>query len=78
VKHPAVANCAVVPTPDETRGTVVKAFDAARARILGLRIAGDSLREHVKQSLAAPQPGARSVRHGAADDDDRKKCSGKC
>ncbi|HEY2630488.1 MAG TPA: AMP-binding protein, partial [Usitatibacter sp.] len=26
VKHPAVANCAVVPTPDETRGAVVKAF----------------------------------------------------
>ena len=26
VKHPAVANAAVVPSPDETRGNVVKAF----------------------------------------------------
>jgi acetyl-CoA synthetase len=26
VRHPAVANAAVVPSPDETRGNVVKAF----------------------------------------------------
>ncbi len=26
VKHPAVANAAVVPSPDETRGNIVKAF----------------------------------------------------
>jgi len=55
VKHPAVANCAVVPTPDETRGTVVKAFvllAPGHAQSDALR---DSIREHVKQSLAPYQ-----------------------
>jgi acetyl-CoA synthetase len=55
VKHPAVANCAVVPSPDETRGAVVKAFvllAPGHAPSEGLK---DSIREHVKKHLAPYQ-----------------------
>ena len=55
VKHPAVANCAVVPTPDETRGTVVKAFVLLAPGHAGSDALKDSIREHVKQSLAPYQ-----------------------
>ena len=64
VKHPAVANCAVVPKPDTQRGAVVKAyvvltpdFVAARAHQAGYGGQFDqdliaSLQEHVKAQLA--------------------------
>ena len=64
VKHPAVANCAVVPKPDAERGAVVKAyvvltpdFVAARAHQAGAGGQFDqdliaSLQEHVKGQLA--------------------------
>ncbi len=55
MKHPAVANSAVVPSPDETRGAVIKAFVllvAGREPSEGLK---DSIRAHVKASLAAYQ-----------------------
>jgi len=55
VKHPAVANCAVVPSPDETRGAVIKAFillSPGQARSEALK---DELREHVKRYLAPYQ-----------------------
>jgi acetyl-CoA synthetase len=55
VKHPAVANCAVVPTPDETRGTVVKAFVLLAPGHSASDSLSDSIREHVKHSLAPYQ-----------------------
>ena len=64
VKHPAVANAAVVPKPDKTRGAVVKAYVvlapdcvAARAIYTGLiadfdkKLIGE-LQAHVKDKLA--------------------------
>jgi acetyl-CoA synthetase len=55
VKHPAVANCAVVPTPDETRGAVVKAFILLAPGHAGSEGLKDSIREHVKKHLAPYQ-----------------------
>ncbi|MFZ3321208.1 MAG: AMP-binding protein [Usitatibacter sp.] len=55
VKHPAVGNCAVVPTPDETRGSVVKAFVQLAPGHTGSDALKDSIREHVKKHLAPYQ-----------------------
>jgi acetyl-CoA synthetase len=54
-KHPAVANSAVVPIPDETRGAVVKAFILLAPGRAGSEELKDSIREHVKQHLAPYQ-----------------------
>jgi acetyl-CoA synthetase len=44
-----------VPTPDETRGAVVKAFVLLAPGQSGSEALKDSIREHVKQSLAPYQ-----------------------
>ncbi len=54
-KHPAVANCAVVPTPDEMRGAVVKAFVLLAPGHSASEALKDSIREHVKRHLAPYQ-----------------------
>ncbi|HUP28710.1 MAG TPA: AMP-binding protein [Usitatibacter sp.] len=55
VRHAAVANCAVVPTPDEVRGAVVKAFVLLAPGQVPSDALKDSIREHVKQHLAPYQ-----------------------
>jgi len=55
VRHAAVANCAVVPVPDEMRGAVVKAFVLLAPGHTAGEALKDSIREHVKQHLAPYQ-----------------------
>ena len=55
VKHAAVANCAVVPSPDETRGAVIKAFVLLAPGHAASEDLKDSIRAHVKQHLAPYQ-----------------------
>jgi acetyl-CoA synthetase len=52
VKHPAVANAAVVPSPDETRGNVVKAFIVLAAGHLPSAALEDEIQRHVRAHLA--------------------------
>ena len=52
VKHPAVANAAVVPSPDATRGNVVKAFIVLTAGTTGDQALIDDLQQHVRRHLA--------------------------
>ena len=52
VKHAAVANCAVVPSPDETRGAVIKAFVLLAPGAVPTQSLKDELRDHVKRHLA--------------------------
>jgi len=52
LRHPAVANSAVVPVPDETRGAVIKAFVLLAPGETGSEALKDSIREHVKRHLA--------------------------
>jgi acetyl-CoA synthetase len=55
VKHPAIANSAVVPSPDETRGAVIKAFVLLAPGQAASEALKDSIREHVKKHLAPYQ-----------------------
>ena len=52
VKHPAVVNAAVVPSPDETRGNVVKAFIVLTPGRAGDQALIDDLQQHVRKYLA--------------------------
>jgi acetyl-CoA synthetase len=52
VKHPAVANAAVVPSPDETRGNVVKAFIVLAAGHEASAALEENIQSHVRKSLA--------------------------
>ena len=65
IKHPAVANCAVVPKPDAERGAVVKAYVVLTTEFIAARADSESaggqfdqeliaaLQDHVKGQLAA-------------------------
>ena len=52
VKHPAVANAAVVPKPDEQRGTVVKAYVVLAPGYTGDEALVAQLQAHVRGKLA--------------------------
>ncbi|MCC7215983.1 MAG: AMP-binding protein [Burkholderiales bacterium] len=52
VKHPAVANAAVVPSPDETHGSVVKAFIVLAPGHAPAPALEDDIRQHVRRFLA--------------------------
>jgi acetyl-CoA synthetase len=52
VRHPAIANAAVVPSPDEIRGNVIKAFIVLAAGFTASPALEDELRQHVRQYLA--------------------------
>jgi acetyl-CoA synthetase len=52
VRHPAVANAAVVPSPDDVRGNLVKAFIVLAPGHEPSRELEDSLQQHVRKFLA--------------------------
>ena len=52
VKHPAVANAAIVPSPDETRGNVVKAFVVLAQGFEPSDSLVADIQRHVRQYLA--------------------------
>ena len=55
VKHEAVANSAVVPVPDETRGAIIKAFVLLAPGFAPSQALEQSIRDHVKALLAPYQ-----------------------
>ncbi|MFI4903496.1 MAG: acyl-CoA synthetase [Burkholderiales bacterium] len=52
VRHPAVANAAVVPSPDDTRGNVVKAFIVLAVGHAPSAALVDDIQRHVRHHLA--------------------------
>ncbi len=52
VQHAAVANAAVVPSPDPERGNVIKAFVVLAAGTAATDELADALRRHVRERLA--------------------------
>ncbi|ANC78154.1 acyl--CoA ligase [Fictibacillus phosphorivorans] len=73
VKHPAVKECAVVASPDEIRGHIVKAFVVLRDQTANNDVLTKELQEHVKE-LTAPYKYPRSIEYV---DDLPKTTSGK-
>ena len=53
IKHPAVANCAVVPKPDAERGTVVKAYVVLTTEVIAARADSESAGGQFDQELIA-------------------------
>lgn len=62
VKHPSVKECAVVASPDEVRGHIVKAFVVLRDGTENNESLTNELQEHVKQ-LTAPYKYPRSIEY---------------
>ncbi|WP_028784905.1 acyl-CoA synthetase MbcS [Thalassobacillus devorans] len=60
VKHPAVQECAVVASPDEVRGNIVKAYIVLKEGKNGNESLIKELQEHVKE-LTAPYKYPRSI-----------------
>ncbi|WP_137890987.1 AMP-binding protein [Ramlibacter sp. 2FC] len=52
LKHPAVAECAVIGKPDETRGMIVKAFCVLKPGQTGDAAMVRTLQDHVKATIA--------------------------
>jgi acetyl-CoA synthetase len=52
VKHAAVANAAVVPSPDETRGNIVKAFIVLAQGKVATPALEEEIQQHVRKFLA--------------------------
>jgi len=52
LKHTAVANAAVVPSPDETRGNIVKAFIVLAPGHVPAAALEEDIRQHVRRFLA--------------------------
>jgi acetyl-CoA synthetase len=52
VRHPAVANVAVVPSPDELRGNIIKAFIVLAAGHAASDALVDDIQQHVRKFLA--------------------------
>jgi acetyl-CoA synthetase len=52
VKHPAVANAAVVPSPDAERGNIVKAFIVLTAGVTPSKALETDIQNHVRGKLA--------------------------
>ncbi|MFN7250638.1 MAG: acyl-CoA synthetase MbcS [Anaerobacillus sp.] len=59
-KHPAVKECAVVASPDEVRGNIVKAFVVLRNPELASELLVKELQDHVK-TLTAPYKYPRKI-----------------
>ncbi len=73
IKHPAVANVAVVPKPDAERGAVVKAFVVLAAAMPASPALVDELQQHVRGKLAPYEyPKEIEFIDALADDDHRK------
>jgi len=60
LEHPAVAECAVVPSPDPTRGEIVKAFVVLKSAIVDSDELVRELQEHVK-AVTAPYKYPRAI-----------------
>ncbi|MEO8855763.1 MAG: 2-aminobenzoate-CoA ligase, partial [Burkholderiaceae bacterium] len=52
LKHPAVAECAVIGKPDEQRGMIVKAFCVLKPDFEGNDLMRKTLQDHVKSTIA--------------------------
>jgi len=60
LEHPAVAECAVVPSPDPERGEIVKAFVVLKAGHAGSEALVRALQDHVK-AVTAPYKYPRAI-----------------